>query len=129
MVNGRLDKRMEWVNCFSLMEVITQATLKMIRTRGKEFYIIRMVIIILVNGRMTKHMDMGLMYRQAEENIRDIGRMLKSMDQVNRFGKMEQYFRVCMNLTKKAEMESFSMETEISTSANSNSIKRMEKEL
>ena len=128
MGNGRLDKRMEEVNCFSLMEVTTQVILKAIKIRGKEFYIIRMAIIILVNGRMTKLMDLEHMYLQAEESIKAIGRMLRNMDQVNRFGKMEQYSRVSTNSTKKVGLESFFTETETHTQVSSNSIKRMGKE-
>ena len=112
MGNGRLDKRMEEVNCFSLMEAITQAILKAIKIRGKEFYIIRMVIIILVNGRMTKLMGMEHMYRQAEGNIKAIGKMLRNTEQVNRSGKMEQYSKVSTNSTKKVGLESFFTEME-----------------
>ena len=119
---------MEEVNCFSLMEAITQVILKAIKIRGKEFYIIRMVIIILVNGRMTKLTDMEHMYRQAEGSIKAIGKMLRNTEQVNRSGKMEQYSKVSTNSTKKVGLENFFTETETRTLASSSSIKRMGKD-
>ena len=74
-----------------------------------------MVIIIQVNGRMTKLMDMEHMCRQAEGSTKDIGRMLRNTEQVNRFGKTEQYSRVSTNSTKKVGLESSSTETETRT--------------
>ena len=70
---------------------------------------------ILVNGRMTKLMDLEHMYRQAEGSTKAIGRMRRNMDPANRSGKMEQYSRVSTNSTKKVGLESFFTETETHT--------------
>ena len=128
MVNGGQDKRMEEVNCFSLMEVIILVTLKVIKIRGKEFYITQMAIIILVNGRMTQRMDLDHMYRQGEEGIKAIGKMPRNMGLVNRSGKMGQYSKVSTSSTRKVGMESFFMVVETGTWVSSNSIKKMGKE-
>ena len=106
------------------MEAITQETLKVIKMKVRESYIILMVIIILVNGRMIKPMDMEPMSHLAEGGIRAIGKMQKSMEPVNRFGKMEQYLRDNTNLTKKVGVENFSMEMVIDMWVNSSLIKK-----
>jgi hypothetical protein len=124
MGNGKLDKKMVQGNCFFLMEAITQETLKVIKMKVRESYIILMVIIILVNGRMIKPMDMEPMSHLAEGGIRAIGKMPKSMEPVNRFGKMEQYLRDNTNLTKKVGVENFSMEMVIDMWVNSSLIKK-----
>jgi hypothetical protein len=124
MDSGKLDKKMVQGNCFFLMEAITQETLKVIKMRVRESYIILMVIIILVNGRMIKLMDMEPMSHLAEGGIRAIGKMQKSMEPVNRFGKMEQYLRDNTNLIKKVGVENFSMEMVIDMWVNSSLIKK-----
>ena len=56
--NGEMDLKMELANCFSLTKVHIMVSLLMVKPKEMEDYFIQMVIFILDNGGMIKHMDM-----------------------------------------------------------------------
>lgn len=54
---------------------------------------------------MTKHKDLEFMFIQMEQNIKDNGKMINSMEQANNFGKMAQNTKDNIKRVKNKEKE------------------------
>lgn len=84
-----------------LMEPSTKVHGSKGKLMEKESSLTSMEILIMANGKMIKLMDMGYMsIRRQVQNIKDIGRMICSTDQVSRFMQMGTSMKECLNKEK-----------------------------
>ena len=61
----------------------------MIKLKEKENYIMLMVIYMKGNGKTTWLLDMGLIFIQEEQNMRESGKMISKTVRELKFGQME----------------------------------------
>lgn len=111
--NGSTDKNKDSESFISPMEITIQEISKTGKLKEKDDSTIRMAIITMANGKMTKLTVMASINHLLAEDTKDIGRKTNAMEMADRFGLTTLFSRANINLIKKMEMVNFTTQTEI----------------
>ena len=113
-----MDYVMVKENIFGKIPLTMKGIGWMIKLKEKENYIMLMVIYMKGNGKTTWLLDMGLIFIQEEQNMRESGKMISKTVRELKFGQRELVMKESTWTEKRLEKEHLNLQMGLSTKAN-----------